>query len=528
VIDVSRTAVRWTETVARNPTMSLRQISIPWAAVRWFVVLAVIGGGAATYRLWWPTVQRWVKSTTSGFRPQAASGTGESAAESAAASHDESAPDHVAHDDAPPAVEVQFITLSPQAMLNLGLTAEFLQPIKLSTYPKSIRVPAILVERPGRTHIDVSTPLTAIITGMHAVSDQVVEPGELLFSLRLTHEEVVNAQTEFLTLLAEIDVEQKELERLRNVAEGAIPAKLLLEREYAIERLQAQIDAQHEALVLHGISDEMVRKIEKDRKLLRTLELFAPSAGEAGSGNFRLSQTQPVSLQADELDADEKISAADEPAPVLILEELRVRQGQAVAAGESLCVLANYGQLYIEGQAFEQDMADILNARERDWKVTAEIEGRDGITKIEGLDIAFIANEIDEESRTLHFYVELQNNLLPQSEEQKELGFVTWKYRPGQRLTLSVQVDEFPHEIVLPVDAVARDGAESFVFLQDFDTFIRRPVHVKYRDQTSVVIANDGAVFPGDVVAQRSAYQLQMALKNKSGGAIDPHAGHSH
>ena len=35
-------------------------------------------------------------------------------------------------------------------------------------------------------------------------------------------------------------------------------------------------------------------------------------------------------------------------------------------------------------------------------------------------------------------------------------------------------------------------------------------------------------VFPGDRIALSAAQQLQLALKNKSGGAIDPHAGHNH
>jgi hypothetical protein len=51
---------------------------------------------------------------------------------------------------------------------------------------------------------------------------------------------------------------------------------------------------------------------------------------------------------------------------------------------------------------------------------------------------------------------------------------------------------------------------------------------VIYRDQAYAVIKNDGSVFPGDIVAQRGAHQLQMALKNKSGGGADPHAGHNH
>ena len=98
----------------------------------------------------------------------------------------------------------------------------------------------------------------------------------------------------------------------------------------------------------------------------------------------------------------------------------------------------------------------------------------------------------------------------------------------GAALELRVPVDEWPKQIVLPIDAVAREGAEYFVFQQNGDHFDRVPVHVKYRDQYSVVIENDGSLFPGDVVAKRGAHQLQMALKNKSGGGVDPHAGHNH
>ncbi|MCR9116920.1 MAG: secretion protein HlyD, partial [bacterium] len=69
---------------------------------------------------------------------------------------------------------------------------------------------------------------------------------------------------------------------------------------------------------------------------------------------------------------------------------------------------------------------------------------------------------------------------------------------------------------------------EYYVFQQNGDHFDRTPVQVEHQDQFSVVIANDGSLFPGDMVATNGASQLQMALKNKSGGAVDPHAGHNH
>ena len=66
------------------------------------------------------------------------------------------------------------------------------------------------------------------------------------------------------------------------------------------------------------------------------------------------------------------------------------------------------------------------------------------------------------------------------------------------------------------------------MFQQNGSRFDRVSVHVIHRDQTHVVIANDGTLFPGDVVALRSAHQMQMAIRNKSGAGADPHAGHSH
>jgi membrane fusion protein, heavy metal efflux system len=72
------------------------------------------------------------------------------------------------------------------------------------------------------------------------------------------------------------------------------------------------------------------------------------------------------------------------------------------------------------------------------------------------------------------------------------------------------------------------DGAEMYVFRQNGDHFDRTPVHVVYRDHRGLVVANDGSLFPGDVIAAQGAYQMHLALKNKSGGGIDPHAGHSH
>jgi multidrug efflux pump subunit AcrA (membrane-fusion protein) len=212
-----------------------------------------------------------------------------------------------------------------------------------------------------------------------------------------------------------------------------------------------------------------------------------------------------------------------------VISQLDVVPGEAVQTGQTLCVLTDYSELYIEGQAFEYDADDIVRAAEEGLEVTAfpEQKGTRQPVGIRKLRISQVTNEIDRESRALHFYVDLPNEIARQSEQDGH-KFMTWKYKPGQRMQLRVPVEEWKDVIVLPVDAIAQDGLETFVFVENGDHFDRQPVHVQYRDQFDAVIENDGSIFPGDLVAMNSAHQLQMAIKNKSGGGADPHAGHHH
>ena len=101
-------------------------------------------------------------------------------------------------------------------------------------------VPAMVVERPGRSSIQVAAPLTGVVTRVWPLQGETVAPGQPLFDLRLTHEEVVEAQAEFLKTAEELDVVQREIDRLEKVAaDGVISGKTLLERKYEQQKLPA-------------------------------------------------------------------------------------------------------------------------------------------------------------------------------------------------------------------------------------------------------------------------------------------------
>jgi multidrug efflux pump subunit AcrA (membrane-fusion protein) len=445
--------------------------------------LTAIVAAAALHRQWPQPVRDWVVRQL-----QAAPVTaGTPATESHDHGHDHA--DHAAHgeDDA--------LTLTDQARKTIGLTEG---KVTISTFARTIGVPGMVVERKGRSRFTIIAPLTGYLTKIQVTEGDAVSPEQLLFELRLTHEELVQLQADLLKTTTEVDVVRREIARLEGIGpEGLIPTKMILERKYEMQKLEAVLESQRQALLLHGLAESQVEQILASRTLLHTVAVRAPA--------------EP-SLPAH---------------ATLLVQELLVEQGQHVNAGDTLAILVDHETLLIEGEAFEQDLPRIVTAAKEKRPVTAVLETKSGpATRLDGLALASVSSRVDPESRALHFYVTLPNEQVAAGSGDDR--FVTWRYKPGQRMQLLVPVEEWRDRIVLPPEAVAQDGLEHYVFMTHGDHVHRQPVHVEYRDPTAVVIADDGALSPGDQIAMTAAHQLQLALKNRSGGAIDPHAGHNH
>ena len=396
--------------------------------------------------------------------------------------------------------EAAAIKLSKQAQGNIGL---HLVKIELRPFERTITVPGMVVERPGWSVLEVTSPMTGVVTKIFPIQGEAVQPGRPLFEVRLTHEDLLQVQTEFLRTVEELDVIGREVARLEKVsADGVIAGKTLLERKYERQKQEAALRAQRQALLLHGLSKEQVDEIVAKRTLLQSLTICAPVREKAGA-----SEAHPLQVQ-----------------------QLKVSQGKHVNAGDTLCTLVDYGELYIEGMAFEQDIQAVNRAAAAEKNVTAILGSKSTADEeiIQGLRILYLDDKVDLESRAFHFYVTLPNRVLRENKTPEGRCFVYWQFKPGQRTQVHISVEQWADRIVLPAEALAQDGAEAFVFEANDDHFDRRPVRVEYRDQDWAVIANDGALRIGATVAASSAHQMLLALKNKTGGGVDPHAGHNH
>jgi cobalt-zinc-cadmium efflux system membrane fusion protein len=390
------------------------------------------------------------------------------------------------------------IELSEQARRSIGLREG---EVTASTFHRTITIPGMVVERPGRSRYAAIASMTGFLTKILVTVGETVVPDQPLFEIRLTHEELVQAQADLLRTTAELDVVRREIARLEGIGpEGLIATKVILERKYELQKLEAVQLAQRQALLLHGLSETQVEAIMTNRTLLGSITVRAPGTASINGGSG-----------------------------TLVVAELAVERGQHVTAGDTLATLVDHGTLLVEGDAFEHDMAAITTAAAQGKPVTAIVEVSANQTEqVEGLRIAYVADRVTPDSRTLRFFVTLPNDLIGDPRTEGESRFVTWRFKPGQRMQLRVPVEAWPDRIVLPAEAVAQDSVENYVFRANGDHFDRIPVHVEYRDPTSVVIANDGTFFPGERIAMSAAQQLHLALKNKAGGGIDPHAGHNH
>jgi len=364
-------------------------------------------------------------------------------------------------------------------------------------YERSVTFPGIIRTRPGRSIVKIPAPLTGIVTCVHRERGEAVVPGQPLFEIALTHEELIKDQAEFLAALQKAKVLEQEIERLKTVSEGIIPRKELLQREYEFRQLQAELDTSRQVLQLHRLPVEQVASIERNRKLVESLTVCVPEICQN--------------------------CAPGAAAPVLQIQEIRVEKGQAVTVGEPMCVIADHSELQIEGSAFEDEAKVLHEAVQGDRPVAAVFETEDGgkkqIRSVPGLRVVWVDDRVDQESRTVRFGVRLPNEGLVYDRTDGQRRIIGRQFKPGQRCKLQVSVETLKNCLVLPLTAVTEDRVQSCVFVQSGDTFALKVVKVRHRGPTEVVVEDTATgITPHDVLVVKGAGQLLAAIR--SGGAL--------
>jgi biotin carboxyl carrier protein len=394
------------------------------------------------------------------------------------------------------------VRLSPQAQANLRL---LVKPLRAQTYWRTIQVPGLVVERRGQGDRGIVAPIAGVVKRVFAVPGDTVPPGADVITLALNSESLQASQTELYKTTLEMKITQAELKRLE-AASGSVPEAKILEVRYRLERLGAVRKAYRQDLANRGLQPAQIDPVEEGR-FLKEVTVRAPARPVTGDS------PEPTGTLT----------------PLYEVEELKVQLGEQVQAGQVLGYLSDHQALYIEGRGFKEDAALVERSAARGWPVAVtfpeEAEGSWPPLDQE-LTIQHLANTLDPVSQTFPFFIPLAN----QHREYARAGktYRIWRFRPGQRVRLGVRVQEFADVFVLPAEAVLREGPEAYVFRQNGDVFMRRPVQVLFEDSAGVVLANDGSVTPGSHVAHNAAAALGRALRSQAAGDGHGHDHHHH
>jgi hypothetical protein len=319
-----------------------------------------------------------------------------------------------------------------------------------------------------------------------------------------------NSQSELFKAVRETELLKEQYARLKDVAtSGAVPGARLIEVDQQLRRQTALIEAHRQDLLARGLTTDQVESAAQGR-FVSTIDVVAPAPARTADRDSA-TEIEPIAAAGD----------AENPPASYEVQELQVQLGQQVEAGELLCYLANHIALFIEGHAFKQEASHLARAAQEGWFVRVEFAEDDSSfwpPFEQNLQIQHLSNAIDSATRTFDFFISLTN----QSKSYQRDGetFVVWRFRPGQRVRIQVPVEKLANVIVVPAEAVVREGPEAYVFRQNGDIFDRRPVHVLHEDRLNIVLANDGSVSPGFYIAQSAAASLNRVLKAQAASGV--------
>ncbi|MEX0718108.1 MAG: HlyD family efflux transporter periplasmic adaptor subunit [Planctomycetaceae bacterium] len=476
-----------------------------WRGAVLVAVIAAFSAAWFTRETWWPPTRtqldRWLAH--------------ESAERGHHDDHDDH-DDHAGHDHDHGPDEGNVLPVSAQARRTLGIR---IGRLERGNHERTLRLPGRVATIPGVSHREVTAHFSGLVLAVHVRQGEVVRSGAPLFDVRVVHEDAVRVQLELLESLAKKEVvaaELKRLEDLNRANPGAVPGTRILEQKYERQHLVHSIVLRKQALVLLGLPE-----VEIDR--LIALHTGAHAEGIEDEEHFG----EAPLIDRLTIHAPEGMSASPAEGPEWFVTDLPVHAGQHFDAGGLLCRLADYGRLHVEGQAYERDLAALRRASGEQWPVGLHVEQGNGERLVrQDLSIGFVGSEVDPQSRTARFYVPFVN---PQATRTSADGrtYAEWELLPGQMVELRLPIERFENVLVLPAEAVVRDGLNDYVFQAVRDTFVRRPVSVRYRDEETVILRDDGGVHVGGEYALSSTAQLQLALENLARGPVEAH-GHHH
>jgi multidrug efflux pump subunit AcrA (membrane-fusion protein) len=339
-------------------------------------------------------------------------------------------------------------------------------------------------------------PVAGVVSKVYVIPGEAVRAGDPLFTVQLASEFIQNTQTELVRVAKDLvaATTRRDLSA-KLVAAGTKPGFELIDEENQVRRLTTQVEGHRRQLLLFGLDAAQVKRAEAG-DFVTEIVITVPPANPP---------TSTVSVRAGPSNENGSPFAFE-------VESLAVAPGQGVTGGRLLARLADYRELLIEGQAFETEATLVTDATGEGRPVGVDF--LEPIAKGRTTEMKLVIRSVgktDPATRTFPFYAVLTNEVKPYERSGKT--YLAWRYRPGRQVRLRVPTGTIPKVIVLPAEAVVREGPDAFVFRQNGEVYDRKAVVIVAEDRLNVAITPGNGIEAGVSVLRNNAAAVNRALK---------------
>lgn len=368
----------------------------------------------------------------------------------------------------------------------LAVTRSGIQVLAAATLPLAQTVTANGVVDYDQTRIaQLSTRVAGTVWSVEKrVGDQ-VQAGDILALVESA--DVGEAKSNFLHALAQVELRQKVVERLRGLQSNVVAGKQFQEAEAELRRARVELFNSQQALVnlglpitvedvaglsegqlverlrLLGLPAEVVSRLEQSRTTANLIPLVAPFEG------------------------------------VVIGHD--VVKGEVVSSDRPQFVMADVRRMWIKFDVRQEDAVGLAVGQ----SATFTADGLPGAIESQ---LSWISTEVDEQTRTVQVRAVVENPLLGGAAEGTNGTRLLRANTFGQgRITIR----ENSQALAVPVQAVQSDGSEHVVFVQEDErTFARRTVTLGVlNDEYAEIVAG---LAPGEQVANLGSHVLMSEI----------------
>ncbi|MFZ5502315.1 MAG: efflux RND transporter periplasmic adaptor subunit [Pseudomonadota bacterium] len=316
---------------------------------------------------------------------------------------------------------------------------------------------------PGRVTVDeqhvarIGATVTGRISEVYAILGQDVRRGEMLAKVNST--ELAEAQLAYLKALAQVELQSRSVERARLLLSAdVIGSAELQRRENELFSAQAELLAAEDHLQVLGMSKKVITEIGKRRDINSVTPVTSTLSGT--------------------------------------VIERKVTQGQVVQPADALFTVANLSHVWVVAEVPEQQ-ADLVR------------EGKDVEVEIPALQekrftgrLIYVADTVNPETRTVTVRTDIANQ--GRAIKPDMLASMLIQGRPLER-------------IVVPAEAVVREGGKDYVFVQTGPAQFRM-TEVTLGTESGGVRPVKSGLREGDKVVTEGAFHLNNERKRKELG----------